>query len=128
MAVVERWLTTDQSRNRSVADVRGAMRQYVLPELGARPIRDVRKRDLAELIEKVALRYPTRANRLTAYIKRLFGWALDKELIEVSLATTIKKPAREVSRDRVLGDAELVAVWRAAEPLDAYGRLSGCCS
>ena len=95
----------------------------MLPGLGARPIRDVRKRDLVELIEKVALWHPIRANRTLAYLKRLFGWALDKELIEVNPAITIKKPAREVSRDRVLDDAELVAIWRAAEGMDAYGRL-----
>jgi hypothetical protein len=129
-AIVERWLEEDQGKNRSAADVRGAMAAYVLPRLGHLPIRAVKRRELLEVVEHVRVKggkagkgAPTRANRLVAYLKRLFAWALERELIEVNPAITLKKMTKERSRDRVLEDGELISIWRAAEDLDAYGKL-----
>jgi integrase len=49
-----------------------------------------------------------------AHTKRLFRWAAGRDLIEIDPAAHIEKPTPEHSRDRVLRDDELVAVWRAA--------------
>ena len=128
-AVVERWLATDQKDNRTVGEVAAIMRLYVLPAWGEQPIGRIKKCDVVELVERVAegdgvrRGAPIRANRLLAHVKRLFAWAAHRDLIEVSPATAVERPAREVSRDRVLDDDELAAIWRAAEDLDAYGRL-----
>ena len=53
----------------------------------------------------------------------MFSWAAHRDLVDVNFAAAVEKPAREVSRDRVLDDDEVVAIWRAAEDLDAYGQL-----
>ena len=127
--VVERWLATDQADNRTVGEVAAIMRLYVLPAWGDKPIGQIRKRDVVELVERVAegdgvrRGAPIRANRLLAHIKRMFSWAAHRDLVDVNFAAAVEKPAREVSRDRVLDDDEVVAIWRAAEDFDAYGRL-----
>ena len=83
----------------------------------------------SELVERVAegdgvrRGAPIRANRLLAHIKRMLSWAAHRDLVDVNFAAAVEKPAREVSRDRVLDDDEVVAIWRAAEDFDAYGRL-----
>jgi integrase len=58
---------------------------------------------------------PIMANRVLAHTKRLFSWAAGRDLIENDPAAHIERPGEVVTRDRVLTDRELVAVWRAAE-------------
>jgi integrase len=70
------------------------------------------------------------ANKLLVVIRRLFAWAIDRGLAETNPAAAITKPGREASRDRVLSDAELAAIWRAADemgwPLSGLARLLIC--
>jgi integrase len=46
--------------------------------------------------------------------RKLFGWAVEHEIIAASLMAALKAPAVEKSRDRVLTDDELRRVWNAA--------------
>jgi integrase len=120
--VCDDWLRRDQADNRDVATVRRIMAREVLPFIGEMPIEAVRKRDLIAVIDRVVDRAPVRANRVLAHTKRLFRWAAARDLIEVNPAASIEKPTAERARDRVLSDAELVAIWRAAERVGgAYG-------
>jgi integrase len=115
-AVVEEWLVRDQGHNRSRGEVERVMRRDVLPVLGRRQINDVRKVDIIELVEGIVDRgAPVMANRVLAHTKRLFRWAAGRDLIEADPAAHVEKPTPERSRDRVLDDAELIAVWQAAE-------------
>ncbi len=121
-AVAEEWLKRDQAGNRDVAKVRRIIENEVLPHIGDKQIGEVRKRDLLEVIDRVADRAPVRANRVLAHVKRLFNWAAGRDLIETSPAQHIERPAPEKARDRVLGDAELIEIWRACEGLcGVYG-------
>jgi hypothetical protein len=121
-AVVEDWLRRDQAERRTVDEVRRIMAREVLPYIGQMPIAAVRKRDVIEVVDRVADRAPIRANRVLARVKRLFRWAADRDMIEVDPAAHVLRRAAERPRDRVLADAELRAVWRAAERLgDHYG-------
>ncbi len=54
------------------------------------------------------------ANKVLVVIRRLFAWAIERGLVETNPAAAITKPGREVTRDRVLSDAELSAIWHAA--------------
>ena len=113
-AVVEQWLRRDQAGNRTAEEVRRIMAREVLPHIGPMPIEEVRKRDIIAVVDRVADRAPVRANRVLAHVKRLFRWAAGRDLIETDPAAHVEKPTPEVRRDRVLGDDELVTVWRAA--------------
>ena len=133
MSVCQDWLRRDQAENRDVATVRRIMAREVLPYIGEMQIEAVRKRDLIGLIDRVADRAPIRANRVLAHTKRMFRWAAARDLIEVNPAANIEKPTAERARDRVLSDAELVAIWHAAGRVGgAYGAgvrllmLTGC--
>jgi integrase len=119
-AVVADWLKRDQAHNRSRGEVERLMRREVVPVLGNRPMAEIRKRELIALVEAIADRgAPILANRVLAHTKRLFKWAASRDLIETDPAAHVARPAPEVRRDRVLDDDELLAVWRAAEPLGA---------
>ena len=113
-SVVTEWLRRDQATNKSHAEVERVMNREVLPTLGKRHIGEIRKADLIELIEAIVDRgSPIMANRVLAHTKRLFRWAAGRDLIEVDPAAHIEKPTPEQSRDRVLGDDELTAIWQA---------------
>ena len=89
----------------------------ILPAWGKRPISSIGKRDVAALIDGIADRAPVMANRTFSTARRMFGWAIDRGLIEVSPFERLKKPAPETKRDRVLADSELALIWRAAEEI-----------
>ena len=48
-----------------------------------------------------------------AYLHRMFGWALERDIIAANPIAAVKRPGKETSRDRVLTDDELMAVWNA---------------
>jgi integrase len=122
-AVVEQWLRRDQAGNRTAEEVRRIMAREVLPYIGQVPVAEVRKRDIMDIIDRVADRAPVRANRVLAHVKRLFRWAAGRDIIEFDPSAHILKRTAERPRERVLSDAELLAVWRAAESMGGpYGR------
>ena len=54
------------------------------------------------------------ANKVRAIARRLFAWGVERGLVESNPAAGIRRPGREVARDRVLDDRELAAIWQAA--------------
>ncbi len=83
-----------------------------------RLIRSITKRDVLELLDGIVDRgSPYMANCTLAHTRKLFAWAVDRDIVTASPIAGVKAPAGEASRDRVLTDGELVAVWRAAEAL-----------
>jgi integrase len=94
---------------------------------GERKISDIRKSEIIIALEEVTERgsvktraggnrqgAPIAANRLLSALRKLFNWALERDLIAVSPCAGVKPLAAERSRDRVLNDDELRAVWNAA--------------
>ncbi|MCC5871537.1 MAG: tyrosine-type recombinase/integrase [Gammaproteobacteria bacterium] len=87
----------------------------VIPAWGRRRISDITRRDVLDLIEEKAQTAPVGANRLLAWVRRLFSWAVNRGLLEHNPASRIPKPSREAARERVLTDAEILTVWQSCE-------------
>jgi integrase len=114
-SVAREWLKRDQADKRSLKEVTRIVEKELIPQWGQRSIRDIRRHDILVLSDRIADRgATTMARRVMAYVHRLFRWAKSRDLIESNPATDLPKPGREVARDRVLTDAELAAVWKAA--------------
>ena len=114
--VLEEWLVRDQAKNRSVVDVRNAMTKHALPAFRGRPFDAIRKADVLRLIDKIVdSGSPVQANRVLAYLRRLFNWCIERDLIADNPAAGIKAPTKEVSRERVLSLDELKDVLVAAQ-------------
>ena len=114
-SVAREWLKRDQADKKSLKEVTRIVEKELIPEWGQRSIRDIRRHDILVLSDRIADRgATTMARRVMAYVHRLFRWAKSRDLIESNPATDLPKPGREVARDRVLTDAELAAVWKAA--------------
>ena len=96
-----------------------------MPEWGKRKISDVAKSDVTDALEGILDRgTPSAANHAYAAVRGLFNWAVDRGLVERSPCERLRAPARMVSRDRVLSDEEIKAVWKAAATVGyPFGRI-----
>jgi integrase len=91
---------------------------HVLPRWRGRLIRDIKRHDVIDLIDRiVGGGSPVSANRTLTAIKTLFNWAIARDIVTSSPAQGLRPPTIEKSRDRVLDDAELKQVWEAAGQL-----------
>ncbi len=114
--VFEEWFERDQAKNRSALDVRNALTKHALPAFRGRSIDSIRKAHLLRLIDKVVDGgAPVQANRVLAYLRRLFNWCVERDLLPESPVAGIRAPSREVSRERVLTPKELKDVLAAAD-------------
>jgi integrase len=114
-SVAREWLKRDQADKRSLKEVTRIVEKELIPAWGQRSIRDIRRHDILVLSDAIADRGAlTMARRVMAYVHRLFRWAKSHDLIEANPASDLPKPGSETKRDRVLSDAELAAVWKAA--------------
>lgn len=84
---------------------------------GARHISEIRRIDVADLLAATAKRSPAIARATFAALRPLFNWAAERDLIAASPCDKLTAPRRPQARDRVLQDAELRLIWRAADGL-----------
>jgi integrase len=77
-----------------------------------RRVDSITKADVREFIEDID--GPAAANQALKFLKVLFGWAVQEDLLKASPINGLKRPHEEPSRDRILSDAELISIWRAA--------------
>ena len=74
---------------------------------------------MVPLLDGIANEHAVHANRVLAALRRMFNWAIERDLMEASPCAQVKAPSQETSRDRVLSDEELGLVLRAAHKLEA---------
>jgi integrase len=99
---------------------RGEMQRKVdvdLVDWRDRPIADIKRGDIKELIRLKARTAPIAANRLLSLITKIFNWALKEELIEASPAMQIDRPGKETDRERFLSADEIRIAWAAFDKL-----------
>ena len=120
-SVAREYLERQVKRNTAASTYHETARiiaQDVIPEWGKRPIGSIAKRDVIALIDKkVASGAEVQANRILARLKTLFGWAIEKDRIEINPCDGLKPPTKEKARDRVLSGTEIAAFWTATEEL-----------
>ena len=91
----------------------------VLPKWKGRRLDSLHRRDVIALLGGIAAERPISANSTLAVLRKMFNWSVEQVLLENSPCFQVKAPRPKVSRDRVLTDDELRAVWQAAERLEA---------
>jgi integrase len=89
----------------------------VVDRWGKRPIGEIKKRDVIELLDGIKERAPVMATNVFAVIRKLFNWAVARDIIATSPCLGIETPTVVESRDRVLTDDEIKRLWNAAGEL-----------
>jgi integrase len=102
---------------RSAAEDKRILDVEILPRWGDKSVRDLSRRDVRALVERVAERAPIMANRVLAVIRKMLNFAVDHEWLDANPAARVAKPAPEHSRDRVLSEDEIRRLWRVLSNL-----------
>lgn len=94
------------------------LRSRFVPLWGTRDVTSIAKEDVTRVLDRIlANGTPSAANHALAALRKLFNWCVERGLIEVSPCASIPRPSPIKSRDRVLSDQDLAAIWNAAATL-----------
>jgi integrase len=105
-------------RNRTWFETERLLTNRDLASWQDRDIRSITRSEILAVLDRIVERgAPVQANRLVAALRRFFGWAVERGLIETSPVAALKPPTPETTRDRVLSDEELRAIWMATDKL-----------
>lgn len=106
---LEKWA---KPRKRSWAEDERILNKDVLPLWRQRKAKDITRKDVLALLDAIHKRgAPIAANRTLAVIRRMFNFALERDIVENSPCYAIKAPAKENRRDRVLTEQEIQFFW-----------------
>jgi integrase len=103
-------------KNRSWQGTERLLALHVLPRWGKREAASITRRDVLDLMDAlVDGGLPIGANRVLAAVRKMFGWAVERDILPTSPVVNVRAPGKETERDRVLTDEELKKVWEGAE-------------
>jgi integrase len=126
--VAEQWLKrhVEAKGLRSAPEIKRYLKLHVLPSWAARGFTDIKRGDVAKLLDAVEDNAgPVAADKVLAHLSGLFNWYVarhDDYVSPVVKGMRRSKPS-ERARERILSDDELRAVWKAAESSGTYGAL-----
>ena len=104
------------NRPKTIRETERALRLHVLPYWRGRSVNSINRRDILDVLDRVVDGgAPIAANRVLAATRKLFNWAVSRDILASSPCAGVKPPSAETARDRVLSDDELRAVWQAAD-------------
>ena len=114
VALAALFIERHAKKRRTWQQTEDTFRRLILPKWRGRTVHEIRRRDVIELVEEIATDRPYMANRTLATLSKFFGWCVARDILEVSPASGIEAPGREVARERILDDDELRRLWIAA--------------
>ncbi|WP_319826084.1 tyrosine-type recombinase/integrase [Thalassovita sp.] len=79
--------------------------------LHGKRIDEIKRADVVKACDEIHKSAPVSANRALAHLKHLMGWCVERGMIDASPIAGMKPLSKERSRERVLTDDELGALW-----------------
>ena len=98
----------------------------VIPIVGARKVKDIRKREIVSLLDRIIERGTSKwpcgsmANRVRALLITMFKFAVQRDILDASPCVYLNVPHKENARERDLDEKEIKAFW---EGLDETGMV-----
>lgn len=111
---------------RALDDDRSMLARHVLPEIGQMKAREITKRDVIRLLDKVAAKPDARQpgkkvrklthrpNRVFELVRAIFRWAVGRDLLKFDPTFGLSPPIKnEKPRERELSEVEIKQLWDA---------------
>lgn len=115
---IEKWA---RPRKRSWQEDKRILTKDVIPSLGRYKAKTITRRDIVILLDKVLDRgSPIAANRTLAVTRRMFNFAVERDILAVSPCYNIKAPTKENRRDRLLSDEEIKVFWQGLDNANMF--------
>lgn len=106
---IEKWA---KPRKRSWKEDQRILEKDVLPSLGKKRAKEVTRRHIIRLLDKIAARgAPIAANRTQALLRKLFNYAIGEDIVPFNPCLEITKRGEENQKERVLSDDEIKTHW-----------------
>jgi integrase len=93
------------------------LRRDMVSHWGSKSVHDIKRRDVIDLVNLASQRNAHAGYRLLKTLKTFFRWCVGRAILDVSPAEGIPSNWKERSRDRLLSDAELTEVIKAARQM-----------
>jgi integrase len=111
--LAKQFLEEHVSKLRSEYEVTRSFDEYLIPEFGKAKARELKRTVIRGYLDNMARTRPVMANRCLAYMRKMYNWALSKDLVEFNPCAGIPRPGKEQQRDRVLSEDEIKVIWKA---------------
>ena len=106
---IEKWA---EPRKRTWEEDARMLSKDVIPYLGKRKAKDIKRRDIILLIDGIVDRgSPIAANRTLRIIRKMFSFAVKRGVLDASPCVEIDPPAKENQRERILNEEEIKMFW-----------------
>jgi integrase len=125
-AVSEQWLKRHVEKKglRSHSAIRRCLNNHVLPSWGGRDFASINRADVAKLLDQVEDRAgPVAADFTLSVVRNICNWfeARNDNYMSPIAKKMRRSNPQERTRDRILSDDELRAVWKAAGENGTFG-------
>ena len=110
--LAERRLADDNLSTSTRSYYRWCMERYAYRAIGGMAVGDIRTEDVMGLVDEVAKRSVTTADRVQTAVASVLTWAVKERIIPQNPARGIPKRAADIPRERLLHDGELRALLR----------------
>ncbi len=120
---LEKWA---RPRKRSAHEDERSLHKEVLPIWGKRKAKEITRRDVITLLDGIVERgSPIQANRTLAVIRKMFNFAISRDIVDATPVAMVRAPAKENQRDRVLSADEIRTLWKGLDtaPMSAGTKL-----
>lgn len=116
--VVADFLDRHAKAKRTYREIKRLLEREVLPKWRGRKIQSITRRDVIEILDGLVDRGIGRmTNTVFSVIRKLFRWAIERDIVAASPVVGMRPPVKERSRERVLTDSEIKRLWQAADAL-----------
>jgi integrase len=125
-AVAQDWLKRHVEKNklRSADDIERILSKYVLPYWADRDFAGIKRTDITGLLDHVEDKHGARqADVVLAIVRGICNWYATRHDDYVSPVVRGMRRAAPASRERILDDDEIRAVWNQAESSGAFGAI-----
>ena len=96
------------------------LKKHIPATWSDRKAAEITRRDVRDLLAKVAAKTPIAANRLLACLRKVFNHGIRWDLVEANPCALVERPAAERQRERVLSADELRRLWAALDAEDVF--------
>ena len=106
-----------RTRERTQQERKRILEAELLPSWDGRPVTSITRREVVQLVERIAQRAPVLANRVLALVRLIFNDGIRRGFpgMEANPAHLVEPPSVEGSRNRYLKEKELRVIWTATE-------------
>jgi len=106
---IEKWA---KPRKRSWEEDDRILEKDILPKWRYRKAKNIKRKDVLDILDEVVNRGAAiQANRTFGIIRKMFNFAVSRDIIPYSPCAGISAPSPENQRDRVLSEKEIRQLW-----------------